>query len=544
MLNFHCFGRHFFGLAILFFAFSASPALSSEVTLRLKTGGLTITGRLVDHNDQFYMIENDALGIMWLSPEKFSCEGAGCPQSPSAEITGATIQKGEPVHISGSTTIGAELMPALIERYAEKMGAKVETIKLDDADLIFDLIDGNGASLVTIGLKRHGSATAFAALASGEADIGMSDRPIAEEEIATLAGAGLPGINRPGHEHVVGLDGILVVTSPESEVSALSIEELSRIFSGEVKDWSELGLPRQKINVYATDGKSGTFRMFRSLVLEPFGKTLTADATRLRSNADLAKQVAADRGGIGIASFAEIDLAKPVAIKGSCGLAHQPSRFGVKSGEYPFSRNLYFYTSDLTKAHVAGLVELATSQDAAEILAEVGFIDKSVMAPPFDSFAEQLANSINVQAEDFDFELMRQLMNDLGSGHRLSSTMHFELGSAQLDSESLQQMPDLVDYLQRQGLTGSKIVIAGFSDNTGTFARNLQLSRERAEAVRNALTAADNGALRSATIEVQAYSELFPVVCNNSERGREKNRHVEIWLVSTDASRPLVLKEQ
>jgi phosphate transport system substrate-binding protein len=544
MLNFYCFGRHFFGLAALIFAFAASPALSGEVTLRLKTGGLTITGRLVDHNDQFYMIENDALGVMWLSPEKFRCDGAACPQLPNAERTGVAVQKGEPVHISGSTTIGAKLMPALIERYAEKIGAKVEAIELDDADLIFDLIDRSGARIVTIGLKRHGSATAFAALASGEADIGMSDRSITEEEIATLAGAGLPGMNRPGHEHVVGQDGILVVTSPGNRVSALSIEELSRIFSGEVKDWSELGLPRQKINVYATDEKSGTFRMFRSLVLRPFGKTLMPDARRLRSNADLAKEVAADRGGIGIASFAEIDLAKPVAIKGSCGLAHQPSRFGVKSGEYPFSRNLYFYTPDLTKTHVAGLVELATSRHAAEILEDVGFIDKSVTATPFDSFAEQLANSINVPAKDFDFELMRQLMSDLGAGHRLSSTMHFESGLSQLDSESLQQMPDLVDYLQRQDLSGRKIVIAGFSDNTGAFARNLQLSRERAEAVRDALTTADDGALRSATIEVNAYGELFPVVCNDSERRREKNRRVEIWLVSTDASRPLVLKEQ
>jgi flagellar motor protein MotB len=63
-------------------------------------------------------------------------------------------------------------------------------------------------------------------------------------------------------------------------------------------------------------------------------------------------------------------------------------------------------------------------------------------------------------------------------------------------------------------------------------------------AVRDGMLLAANGALKPEAIEVQAYGELMPVACNDTEEGRQKNRRVEIWLVPADGPRPVVLTKQ
>ena len=90
-------------------------------------------------------------------------------------------------------------------------------------------------------------------------------------------------------------------------------------------------------------------------MLKPYKRSISSDAKRFESNIELAKAVAADRGGIGIASFAELGIAKGLAIKDTCGLVHQPSEFSVKTNEYPLSRNLYLYTTDTTDPLVSNL---------------------------------------------------------------------------------------------------------------------------------------------------------------------------------------------
>ena len=135
-------------------------------------------------------------------------------------------------------------------------------------------------------------------------------------------------------------------------------------------------------------------------------------------------------------------------------------------------------------------------------------------------------------------------MSDLGKGERFSATMRFETQSSQLDAESVQQLSRLANYLSKENLKGKKIIVAGFSDTTGWFARNKELSMKRALAARDALLLATNQEIKPDKVEAKAYSELFPVACNDTERGRQKNRRVELWLVPQVSARPVVLTKQ
>lgn len=518
-----------------------SPAFSNEILLKLDKGDLTIAGQLLYFDGENYVVKTDALGRVRVNADRFSCIGGVCPKSPTAKtlLTDNTL-----IRIRGSKTIGSRLVPAMIRDYAANIGATVQSSGNEEGSVIFDLIGKNGAKLVTIDLQRHGSQTAFPALASGEADIGTADRSITDEEIGSLAKAGFPQMNRPGHEHVVGLDSMVIIVSSKNSIQSLSLEELSRIFSGETQDWSEFDQSPAKINVYSANEKTGDFRTFWSFVLKPFSRSLSPYADTSKSHTELAEAVENDPAGIGFVSLSLLGSAKPLTIKDTCGLNHEPSIFGVKSGEFPLARNLYFYTTKLTKKHADGFVKYAISSAASGALKEVGFTDNSIITQLFDRFRDRVYVSLNASREDFDLDLMRQLMRLLGPGKRLSATMRFETLSSQLDSESIQQLPDIARYLKGEDLTKEKIIIAGYSDSTGAFEFNRGLALKRAETVRDALLIIAGDELRSENIEIQAFAELFPVGCNDTEAGREKNRRVEIWLAPLNHSRPVILSKQ
>jgi phosphate transport system substrate-binding protein len=528
----------------LVFAFSPPPAFSQEVTLKLNTGGLTFTGNLISFDGDNYVVETEALGQIRVSAEKFGCQGTGCPQAATtaAVVTPATTTA--TVQLRGSTTIGLELLPAIIEKYAAANDATVTRNDTDPTKFDLRLADEKGEPLVAFDFETQGTSNAFASLASGEADIGMASRPINDKEIGELAKAGFPDMNRPGREHVVGLDGIAIIVSARNNVGTLSVEDISKAFSGEASDWSEFGGAPGKINIYTRGSDSATYQLFRDLVLKPFKRAIAPDAKLFESDVELAESVAKDDGGIGIVTLAEIGAAKPLSIKDTCGLFHDPTDFSVKSGEYPLSRNLYLYTTGAKNKFASEIVEFAVSDAVDEVVEKIGFITKGVRTVSFDRFRNHVAASLDAPPEDFDITLMRQLMKTLGSGQRLSATMRFVPSSSQLDSESVQALSRVVEFIGEQDLKTRKIVVAGYSDTTGLFEQNKELSLKRATAARDGMVLAANGALKPEDIEVQAYGELMPVACNDTEAGRQKNRRVEIWLVPTEGPRPVVLTKQ
>ena len=535
--------RMFAALAVCI-AFLSTPAFSSDVMLKFKTGGLTINGKLLDFDGMDYVVQTEALGVVRVKAGTFLCLGTGCP-TEAVPVRAQAVPSTETVRISGSGTIGARLMPQLIRDYASTIGAFIvqNAAESGSGDVDMPLVK-DGRTLINFELARRGAASAFADLAAGKAAIGISSRPVNERELSALAQAGLGGMNERSHEHVIGLDGIVILLSPQNRVGVLSLDELARIFSGEIRDWSAVGGDAGPIDVYARDEASGTFETFDAMVLKPGGRRLLTEAKRSASNADLAAQVAADPNGIGFASFAQKPLAKPVAIRDSCGLTHAPSEFGVKSREYPLARNLYLYTGRSANEHVADLVEFALSPPADIRLEELGFLNRSIMSAPYEDFHDLVAHALEADPDDFDIDEMRQLQKDLGAGKRLSATVRFEKRSEHPDDESLAALGRVAAHLGQETLDGRKLIVAGFSDASGHFDRNRDLSYKRAAGVRDLLVPSLGGMMNPEDIEVRGYGELMPIACNDSETGREKNRRVEIWLVPTERARPVVLIKQ
>src|SRR5262249_29297729 len=159
--------------------------------------------------------------------------------------------------IHGSNTIGAELMPRLIEGYAQSRGEHVRISSGASSEVAeITLTGGDGKNSATIDLQAHGSGTATPGLASGKALIGMASRALNEAELTQLAQQGFGDMRSAENEHVVGLDGIIVIVSPANPIAKLSLQQLQGIFSGAAFDWSQVGGKPGSINVYAPHATS------------------------------------------------------------------------------------------------------------------------------------------------------------------------------------------------------------------------------------------------------------------------------------------------
>ena len=141
----------------------------------------------------------------------------------------------EVLRLHGSNTIGAALMPALIEAWLPTQGYKITAKESpDDVEVRYTAINAN-EHVLHIDIASHGSSTAFSALAEGRADLGMSSRRINHDEIERLAPAG--PMNRAGHELVLALDAVAVIVHPNNPLRSLSVAQVRDIFSGRVSNW-------------------------------------------------------------------------------------------------------------------------------------------------------------------------------------------------------------------------------------------------------------------------------------------------------------------
>jgi phosphate transport system substrate-binding protein len=128
---------------------------------------------------------------------------------------------------------------------------------------------------------------------------------------------------------------------------------------------------------------------------------------------------------------------------------------------------------------------------------------------------------------EFKYPYMRDLVNDLRNARRLSVNFRFQRSSAALDDKARQDISRLARFLKNGAAKFKEILLAGFTDNAGSFDANRTVAYNRAASFKTALAAEG---IPAGQITVKAYGSLLPVACNTAEAGKEKNRRVEVWV--------------
>ena len=209
---------------------------------------------------------------------------------------------------------------------------------------------------VTVNYNPTGSG--ITAVQEGTCDIGLSSRALKDKEKA----AGLK-------ETVLAYDGIAIIVHPDNPVSDLTLEQIAKLYTGEITNWKDVGGNDAEVVLIGREAASGTRDGFESI-------TGTKDACQYRqeltSTGDVITAVSQNPDAIGYASLASVkDTVKALNVGGVT-----PSEATVKDGSYLVQRPFVLVTvegKDLSPAAQA-FFDYALSADAASIISAAGAV--------------------------------------------------------------------------------------------------------------------------------------------------------------------------
>jgi len=183
----------------------------------------------------------------------------------------------------------------------------------------------------------------------GVVDIGTSSRDIKDEEDdGSLV------------DHKIAFDIIVVVVNPGVTVTDLTTDQVKGVFTGAVKNWSEVGGPDAEIVVVVRDQASGTREMFdeealgseKDAPVEP-----VASAIETNSNGIMRETVSSTANSIGYLSYGYInDSAKAISFNGV-----EPTVANAKDGTYTLARYLHMITKGKPTGAVKGYIDFVLS---------------------------------------------------------------------------------------------------------------------------------------------------------------------------------------
>ncbi len=525
-------GRQLFhatSLATLILACIATPVLAQQAkNVFCLADGTTIGVERFEARDGKYFLY--VAGAT--TPLEYPASAVRGIDSPYCGVAPASRAFG----IHGSNTIGERLMPMLIEAFAVKRFGSRPQVKPTQPEEQEITLRSGAETKAMIDFKAKGSGTAAKGLVEGKALIGMSSRQMKVEEAEPIkAKLGVDPFG-PGSEHILAMDGLAVIVSEDNPVQRLTLDQLCRIFSGETSSWRDVGGPDRPISLYRRDNKSGTFDTFKHLVLDTPAckKPIAASARAFESSELLSASVAKDPGGIGFVAMPYLGRNRALEIASSCGVASAPSRFSIKSEEYPLARRLYLYSLGVPSDPVAAeILRFALSDEAQGVVTDAEFFNLAVeFQDPEDQlrWAKRIADEPTTGLppdKDVPRRAVQPFASTITQMRRASMELRFESGSYTLDTRAMQDIDRLARYLQSSGMAGKRFLIAGFADSDGAWPTNDRLAYKRAETVADHLRRAG---VRVAPTDIRSFAYLAPVACNDTDAGKSKNRRVEVWI--------------
>lgn len=204
-----------------------------------------------------------------------------------------------------------------------------------------------------------GSGAGIEAVLAGSVNIGNASRALKDEEKAKGA-----------VENIVAIDGIAIVVDKANGVENLTKEQLAKIYTGEVTNWSEVGGENQNIVVIGREAGSGTRGAFEEILKV---ENNCKYAQEIDSTGAVMAKVASIPGAIGYVSLDVVDdTVKALKIEGVVG-----NEENIKAGTYALQRPFVMVTKGEISEQdqsVQDYFKFVQSDKGQEIIKSVGLI--------------------------------------------------------------------------------------------------------------------------------------------------------------------------
>ena len=289
---------------------------------------------------------------------------AGCGNTAAADTAASAADTAAETPVEAVSTAADEAADANADgadKYADLSGS----ISMSGSTSMEKLANAVAESFmekypnVTVTAEFTGSSAGIESVLAGSVDIGNSSRNLKDDEKS--AGAA---------ENIVAIDGIAVVADPANKVEDLTKDQLVSIYTGETKNWSEVGGDDQAIVVVGREAGSGTRGAFEELLDIA---DACAYANELDSTGAVMAKVASTPGAIGYVSLDVVDdSVKALKLDGI-----DATEENIKAGNYALSRPFVMATKgeiSEQKTEVQALFDYLSSDEGKALIKSVGLI--------------------------------------------------------------------------------------------------------------------------------------------------------------------------
>ena len=250
------------------------------------------------------------------------------------------------------------------------------TLKIDGSTTVLPPVSASAEAYkskkpeLNIVLNAGGSGVGVNLLGSGKIDIGMTSRDITAEEKKQFP-------NCDFQVHTIGKDAVVPVISSEiydSGVQALTLQQISDIYSGKVQNWKDLGGPDKEILCIDKEKSRGTRHVFMEVVMGNKKADAPGADLVLGSNNEEQTAITQSDAAIGMLSLAWLNA----EVKGLSiiieGDTIAPSLENLINGSFPISRSLDLLTNGNPQGEVKDFINFLLSSDGQKMVEEAGYV--------------------------------------------------------------------------------------------------------------------------------------------------------------------------
>jgi len=215
---------------------------------------------------------------------------------------------------------------------------------------------------VTVRVEGGGSATGIKSTAEGNLDIGCASRNMKTTE--TISYPELVSYS-------LCKDALAVIVNPDNPIAGsldLSLDDLAKIYTGEITNWNDLGGDNEEIAIYIREAGSGARDYFESTVLN--GERFDSGVKSITGDQALKDKVAEEGNAIAIISITQLDATvEAVEVAGK-----SPSESNLMDGSYPLLRVIKLYVRKLPDEVETAFLEFIAKDKVKKTIESRGFI--------------------------------------------------------------------------------------------------------------------------------------------------------------------------
>jgi ABC-type phosphate transport system substrate-binding protein len=521
--------------ATLFFCTAAPAALFAQtVDLRSPDEFISVVGEIVGFNGVMLRVQT-SVGAISVPASEVICYGAGCLETLETNDFSLTASAFQGIVATDASDVQGGTDELLVSFDAPIYGTLYRTLAgafavAGDTTSLVELTSAGQISLQ----NEAGDQTATLTLSDDDAtDINIQAVTLGGTAPAAYSGPADWATAAQLSHQMIGLNAFAVIVAPNAGVTEISMNDLARIYAGEITNWSQIGGADVNILPLQTPTNSLVSDELVRLVMEPAGKTIAGNVLTMADEAGISASISQFPGSISVVSATGPDQDLVVNVSGACGVPVAPTTFNIVSGDYPLVRPVMATFDGTPRTSLATeLFDYAADDVPQGLLAREGFINHSASLQDGVAKNTRLSGLLGATLDEAQRAAAAQMFQVLFDADRMTPTMTGGPASGPEGGWNRAMLLDVVSALRDTQNAGREIMFVGFGESTAGSEAAIAVSAAAAQDMLSALQQIAGAIVVEGgfTLSSYGFGNVSAPTCYDGQVSGSEYTRVEVWI--------------